>query len=316
MMKSKFFEIILLAVTVFIIGYAFGLNFLPIISSVVMAIISYWVSERFVPPQLKTGFLSHIAVGLSFGFSWGIYDNYFSTVASVSLAAFFMALSGRLDREGEEIDLKGSLTAGFTLGLSYAGAISGLATILSGFWYSIQLFAGIFIATLILTILGVIVGKFLKPRIKLYRQFLPYLSVMKDAAIAFAVGYLFIGTLFAVFYACDWRFSGGNTLKLPDEHSPATFFDFVYFSFVTIATVGYGDILPLSKVSRILVIAEVIVGIGWITVVFAAITAYLQKPFSEIILNHRQYQADISNNSQNTDTPLDLGNQKQTSSKV
>lgn len=133
---------------------------------------------------------------------------------------------------------------------------------------------------------------------------------MKDAAIAFAVGYLFIGILFAIFYACDWRFSGGNTLKLPDEHSPAIFFDFVYFSFVTIATVGYGDILPLSKVSRILVIAEVIIGIGWITVVFAAITAYLQKPFSEIILNHRQFQSDISNNSQNTEILPDLSHQE------
>lgn len=162
MMKSKFFEITFSAATVFIIGYAFGLNFFPIISSVVMALISYWVSERFVHPQLKTGFLSHIAVGLSFGFSWGIYDSYFSTIASVSLAAFFMALSGRLDREGEEIDLKGSTIAGLTLGSSYGLAISGLASILSGFWYSIQLFVGIFISTLILTILGVMVGKFFK----------------------------------------------------------------------------------------------------------------------------------------------------------
>lgn len=316
MVKSKFFEIISLAVTVFIIGYAFGLNFTPIFSSVVMALLSCWISERFVNPLLKTGFLSHVSVGLSFGFSWGIYDNYFSTVASVSLAAFFMAVGGRLDREGEVIDLKGTILAGAALGLSYASAISSLASFFSGYGYSAQLFAGIFIATLILTILGVMVGKFLKPRIKLYRQFLPYLSVMKDAAIAFAVGYLFIGILFAVFYACDWRFSGGNTLKLPDERSPATFFDFVYFSFVTIATVGYGDILPLSKFSRILVVAEVIIGIGWITVVFAAITAYLQKPFSEIILNHRQIQTDIADNSQTTDAPPDLSNHEQTSSKI
>lgn len=39
------------------------------------------------------------------------------------------------------------------------------------------------------------------------------------------------------------------------------YFKHIYFSFVTIATVGYGDIAPLSVVARLLAIIEVIFGI-------------------------------------------------------
>lgn len=286
--------------TVFILGYAFGLDILPIVLSVVMSLVSYWCSERLVPPQLKVGVLSNIAVGASFGFSWGVYENYIATVASSSLAAFSMAMSGRLERDEEQVNLRGGIRAGTMMGLWYGAVISNFASYFSGFIYGLKLFIGISVFTFLLTTLGVMIGKYLKPKIKLYRQFMPYLSVMKDAAVAFAVGYFIIGIVFALFYACDWRFSGGNTLKLPDNQSPATFFDFIYFSFVTIATVGYGDILPVSKISRFLVVSEVIIGIGWITVVFAAITAYLQKPFSEIILERRQPQMEIISEDQNT----------------
>ncbi len=286
-MKNKLLEAFFLITLVFFIGYAFGMSYIAIIISIVMSLISFWLSERVVSSELKAKMLTHIAVGTSFGFSWGIYASYVSTVASVSIAAFFIALSGRLERENEEIDLKGIILAGLALGITYGFSISGLALYFSGFIYSMQIFGGIIVFTFILTAIGILIGKFLKPRLELYKQFFPYLSVMKDAAIAFAVGYLFIGILFALFYACDWRFNNGNTLKLPDNQSTATFFDFVYFSFITIATVGYGDALPISTVSRTLVIIEVIIGIGWITIVFAAVTAYLQKPFAEIILQHK-----------------------------
>ena len=287
-MKVKIFlEILLLIIVVFLIGYAFGMPIIAITLSIAMSLLSLWVSSRFVPSQLKVKFLTHVAVGTSFGFSWGVYENYFSIVASVSIAAFFMALTGRLERDNEEIDLKGSIIAGLATGVMYGSAISGLASRFSGFSYAVRLFFGIVFFTLILTMIGISIGKFLKPKIALYKQFIPYLSVMKDAVIAFAIGYLLIGIFFAVLYACDWRFNNGNTLKLPENQITVSFLDFLYFSFITIATLGYGDLLPVSAVSRILVIVELIIGIGWITVVFAAITAYLQKPFSEIILKSK-----------------------------
>jgi voltage-gated potassium channel len=49
----------------------------------------------------------------------------------------------------------------------------------------------------------------------------------------------------------------------------------VYFSVVTIATVGYGDIVPVSSLARWVVIAEIIIGIGYTIYVFSALLTLL-----------------------------------------
>jgi ion channel len=58
--------------------------------------------------------------------------------------------------------------------------------------------------------------------------------------------------------------------------------EFFYFSVVTIATLGYGDITPASGIARALVSTEVALGVGWITIVFAAVMSHLQPRFAEI----------------------------------
>jgi len=46
-----------------------------------------------------------------------------------------------------------------------------------------------------------------------------------------------------------------------------------YFSFVTLSTVGYGDIVPVSSVARMLAILEAIVGMFYMTVLVARLVA-------------------------------------------
>jgi hypothetical protein len=43
-------------------------------------------------------------------------------------------------------------------------------------------------------------------------------------------------------------------------------FSAFYFSFVTLCTVGYGDIVPVSKVARMLAVTEAITGLFYIAV--------------------------------------------------
>ena len=45
--------------------------------------------------------------------------------------------------------------------------------------------------------------------------------------------------------------------------------DFIYYSFVTITTLGYGDIVPINNIVRFLSIIEVIIGLAWLVVYFA-----------------------------------------------
>jgi voltage-gated potassium channel Kch len=52
---------------------------------------------------------------------------------------------------------------------------------------------------------------------------------------------------------------------------------FVYFSTITIGTVGYGEVVPGHWITRTLVSIEVVTGIIWVVVYFA----FLMRKLSE-----------------------------------
>lgn len=47
----------------------------------------------------------------------------------------------------------------------------------------------------------------------------------------------------------------------------------MYFSFVTLATLGYGDITPVSSPARAVAVLEAITGIDFTTIVLARLVA-------------------------------------------
>ncbi len=47
--------------------------------------------------------------------------------------------------------------------------------------------------------------------------------------------------------------------------------DFIYFSFVTLTTLGYGDLLPVSPLSRFLVYMEAVVGVFYMAIVVSSL---------------------------------------------
>jgi len=55
-------------------------------------------------------------------------------------------------------------------------------------------------------------------------------------------------------------------------------FDAMYFSFVTITTMGYGDISPVSPVARMLAVLEATTGVLYLAVLIARlVTLYTDK---------------------------------------
>jgi hypothetical protein len=48
-----------------------------------------------------------------------------------------------------------------------------------------------------------------------------------------------------------------------------TFPTLVYYSFVTLATLGYGDVLPTTQVARGLVIIEVLMGVLYMAILIS-----------------------------------------------
>ncbi len=109
----------------------------------------------------------------------------------------------------------------------------------------------------------------------------PYLGVMQWPVVGFAVGYLLIVLWFAGLFSSVYHAHPANSFAVAGNATQhATWGTFLYFSFMTISTLGYGDIHPSSALTQALTSIEVFVGIGWTVVVFAAVVAYVTPRFA------------------------------------
>jgi hypothetical protein len=69
------------------------------------------------------------------------------------------------------------------------------------------------------------------------------------------------GILFGILYhAVEHAWPGSITVAGAIREFPL--FDAIYLSFVTLATLGYGDLLPVSEVARGLAIVEAVSGLA------------------------------------------------------
>jgi len=84
--------------------------------------------------------------------------------------------------------------------------------------------------------------------------------------------YLLIGLLFAVLYQFIGRMSALPFFVQTD--APASN-QYLYFSFVTLATVGYGDLTPATALGRSLVVVEAVTGQVFLVTAVAAVVSQL-----------------------------------------
>lgn len=85
--------------------------------------------------------------------------------------------------------------------------------------------------------------------------------------------FLLLGFIWAIFYllvieVTPLSFSGIE-LTTWKENLP----DVMYFSFVTLTTLGYGDILPISPLARFFVYIEAIVGVFYMAIVVSSLVS-------------------------------------------
>lgn len=98
-----------------------------------------------------------------------------------------------------------------------------------------------------------------------------------DSIAASMCGYLLIGVAFAVVFSLVMEFNPDAlttnsaaqptsiTFRFGDQHTATT----LYFSFVTLTTLGYGDITPVSMPARMLTTAEALIGQLYLVVLVA-----------------------------------------------
>ena len=92
-----------------------------------------------------------------------------------------------------------------------------------------------------------------------------------DGIFATVTVYLLIAVLFAQLYLLTlaWNPTAFNLPAVADRAPQMLQSDLLYYSVVTLATVGYGDILPVSETARGLAVIEAVVGQFYVAVVVA-----------------------------------------------
>jgi hypothetical protein len=106
-------------------------------------------------------------------------------------------------------------------------------------------------------------------------------SVNMDVLCASISAYLMLGLLWTVAYwLVDQLTPGAFAFNTNEGGQSIRGFNAFYFSFVTLSTVGYGDITPVSKVARMLAAMEAMTGLLYVAVLIARLVALYSTPKS------------------------------------
>jgi len=126
-----------------------------------------------------------------------------------------------------------------------------------------------------LLFLAFIVGQFLRFILRSPR-------VNSEVVCAAISVYLLLGLIWAGCYAFVARLNPAAFSGVPPSNQPLHGFDALYFSLITLTTVGYGDIAPATGTARMLAMLEAVTGTMYMAVLVARLVSlYTSAPPSE-----------------------------------
>ena len=94
-------------------------------------------------------------------------------------------------------------------------------------------------------------------------------SITRDVLYAATTVYMLLGALFVPVYGLLETLAPGSFRDGAAPDGPVNWQQFVYFSFTTLTTAGYGDVLPISPWARSLANTEMVVGVLYLTIIMA-----------------------------------------------
>jgi hypothetical protein len=182
------------------------------------------------------------------------------------------------------------------ISLRLSGVVGASSLLAVGIW-SLRSAGWLFFASMFVVIAGIILNILSIAReddmlriIALLAMFVFLLLVTFNTLQQVAVGndinpnrivgaicvYLLLGVMWSIGYGAVEYAQPGSFNGLTELLSPLWSPDWIYYSFVTITTLGYGDITPLTQTARTLSFAEAIVGQFYIAVLVAGlVSAYI-----------------------------------------
>jgi hypothetical protein len=186
-------------------------------------------------------------------------------VLVIPIAVIFVAGVAVVDSGQHRLTIRAALIAAVQIGL----AILSLVLHRWRIPYLIAVTIGVF-ATLILMAFTIycVLGYVLRARV-----------ITHDQIYAGICMYLMLGFAFAaIFYLINLLDPG--SFYVANNPTGRETPDLLYFSFVTLATLGYGDIAPASNVARSLAVVEALAGMLYIAIFMARLVS-LHSPGDE-----------------------------------
>lgn len=106
-------------------------------------------------------------------------------------------------------------------------------------------------------------------------------SVTRDVIYGAVAIYLLLGAMFVPIYGLvetlTFELSDGSmnafTGGIAGEGELNVWQDFSYYSFVTLTTLGYGDILPATMLAKVAVSIEAVIGVLYLTIIMARLVS-------------------------------------------
>lgn len=105
------------------------------------------------------------------------------------------------------------------------------------------------------------------------RQILFTGSINTNKIIGSMALFLLLGLMWAIAYLILVRVFPGSIHGITPGPWHENFSDAAYFSFVTLTTLGYGDILPVTSIAKVFAYLEAIVGVFYMAIVVSSLVS-------------------------------------------
>ena len=177
-------------------------------------------------------------------------------VAITALLGSLLLFALRTSRASARLTRAALLLVAAALGLALLAATSGTALTPTG--------AGRAAIVALLAALPVVIG----------RRLLAFPEVNAATVSGALCIYLILGLLFASVFALE-----ADVAHVPffASQSTATGIDYLYFSYITLTTVGYGDLVPRGSLARMLAVTEALTGQLYLVTVVAVVVGRFHR---------------------------------------
>ena len=111
----------------------------------------------------------------------------------------------------------------------------------------------------------------------LFEEFFDQAAALLAPTLAFFTYYSFVVVVFGCFYRIVDRVVPGTHFLVAGEERGLHFLEAMYFSIITLSTVGYGDLVPASLLVRAVASLQIVIGVWLIIFGFSEVLRYARE---------------------------------------